>query len=76
MQVERLNGACCLRQPWKGSASPSCLTRLHLGSLRATARSFATVGSRPTAFWLRLCWKPRGFTQGASLPVLFDFSTG
>ena len=40
--AEHLPEACCLRPLCRGSASP-VLSRLRLGSLRATARDFATA---------------------------------
>ena len=59
--------SCCLRPPIRGSASSARLTRLRLGSLRATARRFAAIRLRRMASWSRFCWAPRGATQGASL---------
>jgi hypothetical protein len=61
--------ACGLRVIFRRSASPSELTRLHLGSLRATAREFAAAGlPATTACWSRFCWTPHGITQGTALP--------
>ena len=52
----------------RGSASSCHFTRLHLGSLRATARGFAAAGCHPPACWFRFCWTSRDVTQGTALP--------